>query len=260
MVSVTIDCEEWNAPFLRGIKDRDTNNTSFSKEGNTALLQLFRKHNIKATFFITGYYAEREPEDVRRIAAEGHEIACHGYEHFYRRRAFEIEKDVRKGKAVLEKISGLKVLGFRAPQAQYSPQLLSVLDKAGFRYDSSLHPAFLPGYYNHSNLPMHIHRPAQLSIIEIPVGVMPFCRLPIVWMFMRNIGVWWTQLGVNSLYRKNINPTIYVHSWEFRKIENKNVPFYFRRRTGRVFLKMLEDFIVRNKKKGRTFSRLCDTI
>jgi len=260
MVSITIDCEEWNSPHLRGKQDPDHNNTRFSRLGNEKLLALFRKHNIKATFFITGFYADHEPEDVQRIAAEGHEIACHGYEHHYRNRVFDIETDVKKAKETLERISGTKVVGFRSPQAQYSQKLLEVLDQAGFVYDSSLHPAYLPGYYNHRHLPLNIHKPSTLAITEIPVAVMPRSRLPIVWMFMRNLGVWYTQLGVNALVKKNINPNLYFHSWEFTKMRSKTVPFYFTRHTGQRFVRMLEKFIILNKKKGREFVTLGETV
>ena len=253
-ILLTIDCEEWNSPFLRGKKDPDHNTTFFSRLGNEKLLALFRKHNIKATFFITGVYAEREREDVQRIASEGHEIACHGYEHHYRGRVFDIAADVRQGKKVLEKITGQKVLGFRAPQAQYSEDLLRILDKAGFEYDSSLHPAFLPGYYNYSSMPLQVHSPISgLKIREVPVAVMPGIRLPIVWMFMRLLGARYTQLGVNGLVKKGINPILYFHSWEFTSMNSKLVPFYFTWRTGDQFVNMLEKFIVLNKKKGREF-------
>ena len=259
MVSITVDCEEWNSPALRGKEDSDNNNTEFSRKGNEKLLELFAKNNVKATFFVTGFYAEREPESVRKIAEMGHEIACHGYEHHYRRRVFDVLEDVKKGKEVIEKITGVVVKGFRAPQVQYSEKLLRVLDDVGFVYDSSLHPAFLPGYYNNKKFPLKIHHPIEgLKIKEIPVGVMPISRLPIVWMFMRNIGAWWTQLGVNGLLRRGVNPNIYVHSWEFTEMKSKHVPFYFTRKTGGDFLKILERFIVKNKKKG--FKALLETI
>ncbi len=261
MVSITIDCEEWNSPYLRGKEDSDNFSTAFSREGNMALLALFAKHDIKATFFITGFFAQREPENVRQILKDGHEIACHGYEHHYRNRSFDIEKDVIKAKEILEQITQKKIKGFRAPQATYSEELLRILDKCGFIYDSSLHPAYLPGYYNNRKAPLHIHKPLpNSSLLEIPVAVMPKTRLPIVWMFMRNIGVWWTQRGINALVKRKINPVIYVHSWEFVPLISKGVPFYFKRKTGEPFLKMLEKFIILNKKRGQEFYRLDQTI
>ena len=261
MVSITIDCEEWNSPFLRGRKDKDHNDTSFSRRGNEILLELFRKHDLKATFFITGYFAEREPEQVKHIFEDGHEVAAHGYEHHYRGREFDMDADVRRVKKVLEKITGAKVKGFRSPQAQYSLELLKLLDKAGYVYDSSLHPAYLPGYYDYSKKSLRIHKPIPvLKVIEIPVAVMPRWRLPIVWMFMRIFGVWYTQLGVDALERRGINANLYFHSWEFFPMKNKNVPFYFTFRTGGRFVRMLDRFILINKRKGRKFVRLDETV
>lgn len=260
MVSITIDCEEWNSPFLRGKKDKDHNDTSFSRRGNEILLELFRKHGVKATFFVTGYFAEREPDHVRRLVEEGHEVAAHGYEHHYRGREFDMLKDVKKAKKVLEKITGLRVKGFRSPQAQYSTELLRVLDKAGFEYDSSLHPAYLPGYYNHSNKPLRIHKPiADLKIVEIPVAVIPKWRLPIVWMFMRIFGVRYAQFGVDRLERRGVNANLYFHSWEFVPMRSKNVPFFFTFRTGKKFVGMLDRFIVINKKRWK-FVRLDESL
>ncbi|PIN76100.1 hypothetical protein COV17_03320 [Candidatus Woesearchaeota archaeon CG10_big_fil_rev_8_21_14_0_10_36_11] len=260
MISITIDCEEWNSPYLRGRHDIDNFNTQFSYDGNTQLLKLFSKHNVHATFFITGYYAEQHPSDVLRIFKAGHEIACHGYEHHYRNRKFNLAEDVMKGKKIIEKIIGTKIVGFRAPQVQYSLRLLEVLDSLGFTYDSSLHPAYLPGYYNNRTFPIKPHSFPYLKIKEIPVAVYPFTRLPIVWMFMRNLGVWWTQRAVNKLCRRGINPVLYFHSWEFVSMKSDNVSFLFTRNTGVRFVNMLEKFIVINKKKGRKFGKVKELI
>ncbi len=237
------------------------------------MLALFQKHGVKATFFITGFYAEREPADVRRIAAAGHEIAAHGYEHHYRGRVpagagitagadsnFNLRKDVQKAKEVLEGISGQPVKGFRAPQAQYSQHLLQVLEEAGYDYDSSLHPAYLPGYYNHRRQRLQMHMPPGRKIIEVPVAVMPRSRLPIVWMFMRNLGTWWTQRGVEALLRRGISPNLYFHSWEFTEMRCRQLPGYFTRNTGKKFLRMMEKFITLNKSRRREFVPLGDIL
>jgi len=262
MVSITIDCEEWNSPYLRGKKDPDNFNTAFSRMGNQNLLKLFKKHNIKATFFITGFYAEREKESLKQITEEGHEIASHGYEHHYRKNPkLNLESDIQKSKRILEKISQQKIIGFRTPQMQYSQKLLYILEKLGFKYDSSLHPAFLPGYYCNQSSPLKIHQPiSHLKIKEIPTAVMPLTRLPIAWMFMRNLGLSYTQLAIDGLIKRNINPNLYVHSWEFTKVKSKHVPFYFTRNTGKKFLRLMDKFITANLKKNRTFLRLKDII
>lgn len=249
MIALTIDCEEWNSPLLRGRIVKENNNTDFSREGNKNLLRLLDKHKIKATFFITGYFAEREKEQVKEILKRGHEIACHGYSHFYRNnKDLNIENDVKKSKKVIEKIINKKVLGFRAPQMRFSFELIKILDKQGFKYDSSIHPAFLPGYYYNFNYPLNIYKPIkELKIKEIPAASMPFLRLPINWIFMRNLGYRWTSLGINALLKRNITPVLYFHSWEFTEIKSKNVSFLFIRNTGKKFCLELEKLLNRFK-------------
>lgn len=258
MIALTIDCEQWNSPLLRGKDVAENNNTQFSKKGNEHILRILDKFKIKATFFVTGYFAEREPAQVKKIFSKGHEIACHGYNHFYRgNKKFDLEEDILKSKRIIEDIIGKKIIGFRAPQLQFSLMLLKILNKAGFRYDSSLHPAFFPGVCNNARYPIGIYKPID-DLFEIPLGVMPFTRLPISWVFMRNIGNWWTKLGCSMLLSKNIVPNLYVHSWEFIEMKSEYVPFYFTRNTGKVFCRKLEDFIGFFGKQK--FIRLCDIL
>lgn len=254
MIALTIDCEQWNAPLLRGIETSENNNTDYSKKGNLELLRILDELKIKATFFVTGFFAEKEPEQVRNIFEKGHEVASHGYSHFYRHSNFskgELEKDILKSKEKIEKVIKKRVIGFRSPQLQYSEELIRILDKTGFKYDSSLHPAFVPGYYNNLSASLSIHRPIKnLKIKEIPIGVIPYIRQPISWVWMRCIGNWWTGIGVNALLRRKISPVVYFHSWEFTKIKSRHVPFYFRYRTGGRFAESFSSFIKTYKKEG----------
>lgn len=252
-MAITIDCEQWNAPLLRGIRASENNNTSYSNQGNLKLFRILDDLRIKATFFVTGYFAEKEPEQLKCILEGGHEIASHGYNHFYRGGGItkeDLEKDILKSKEKIEKIIKKKVVGFRAPQLQYSNKLIKILDRLGFKYDSSLHPALVPGYYVNISAPLGIHKPfPNLKIREIPIGVIPYIRQPIGWVWMRCIGNWWTDIGVNALLKQGIDPVIYVHSWEFTKIKSKNVPFYFKYRTGKNFSKRFAGFIKHHKEE-----------
>lgn len=244
MLSLTIDCEQWNCPLLEGKKVKENNETSFSKKGNEIILDLFDKYNIKTTFFVTGYFAEKEPEQVKLIKEKGHEIACHGYNHFYRgNKNLDIKQDIIKAKGVLEKIIGENIKGFRAPQMQYSKKLIKILDDLNFKYDSSLHPCYLPGYYNNLTKPVKIFKPIENScIVEIPASVSPF-RLPISWLFIRLFGINRTIACCKNLLKKKIIPVLYVHSWEFIKMESKYVPFYYNFRTGKPLVKDIEKLI-----------------
>ncbi|RMG88820.1 MAG: polysaccharide deacetylase, partial [Candidatus Dadabacteria bacterium] len=115
-------------------------------ERNTErVLELLGAFGVRATFFVLGWVAERCPGLVRRIAAAGHEIACHGYGHrrvtTLTREAFR--DDVRRAKGLLEDLAGVAVRGYRAPSYSIGPTTLWAFDElveAGFTYDSSVFP------------------------------------------------------------------------------------------------------------------------
>lgn len=115
-------------------------------ESNTnRVLDLFAEAGVRATFFMLGWVAERYPELVRRILAEGHELASHGYQHIlvHRQTPVEFRRDVSKTKALLEDIGGIEVRGYRA--ASYSINgdtlwALQILPEVGYRYSSSIYP------------------------------------------------------------------------------------------------------------------------
>ncbi len=115
------------------------------------LLSRMRAHGARGTFFILGCVAERHPALVRRLAEEGHEVASHGWDH---RRVGQLTPDefrtqVRDSRALLEDLSGEKVLGYRAPSfsiVRGREWALEILLEEGYLYDSSLYPVRRPGY------------------------------------------------------------------------------------------------------------------
>ncbi len=244
MIALTIDCEQWNCPLLEGNNAEENGNTFFSKEGNEILLNLLDKYNIKATFFVSGYFAEKEPEQVKLIKNKGREIACHGYNHYYRgNKNLNLKEDIIKAKKILENITKENIKGFRAPQLQYSMKLIEILDNLGFEYDSSLHPLYLPGCYNNLGKPIKIFKPVEnRNITEIPLSVSPL-KLPISWMFIRLFGINRTIACCKKLLKKKITPVLYFHSWEFIKMKSKYVPFYYNYRTGEPFRENVEKLI-----------------
>jgi len=109
------------------------------------LLGLFSTAKVRATFFTLGWIAERHPDMVRRITAEGHELASHGYDH---KRVDELEplafrEDIRRAKGTLEDITGVPVIGYRAPTFSISARnqwAYEVLENQGYSYSSSSYP------------------------------------------------------------------------------------------------------------------------
>ena len=106
-------------------------------------LSLLARHETKATFFTLGWVAERFPHLVRKIVADGHELASHGHEHVRvgQQTPEEFREDVKRSKGLLEDIAGSQVLGYRAASYSIDARTLWALDilgELGFRYSSSI--------------------------------------------------------------------------------------------------------------------------
>lgn len=120
-------------------------NRPTSPANRTRNSQLATRNPIKATFFILGWIAERYPGLVRDIAAQGHEVASHGYRHelVTNQTPDEFRTDVAKTKKMLEDITGEEVVGYRASTYSIMKKTLwalRVLAEEGYRYDSSIFP------------------------------------------------------------------------------------------------------------------------
>lgn len=109
------------------------------------LLEIFREHAVRATFFIPAWDAERIGQLVEVILAAGHEVAAHGYAHEDHSRLGEDERAVlEKAHHLLTELTGRAPIGWRAPGGRLSPQTLGHLVDLGYRYDASFHDDDLP--------------------------------------------------------------------------------------------------------------------
>ena len=122
---------------------RDETGLKVLKEGMPLLLDLYEKHNIKSTFFFTGYIAKLYPEIVKMILPYGHEVASHGMSHI-KSNGFDVmslEKQIRhlkESKKLLEDISGQEVISFRAPALRVSQNTVHALVESRYKIDSSV--------------------------------------------------------------------------------------------------------------------------
>ncbi len=140
------------------------------------ILALLDEHGTKATFFTLGWIAERYPEIVRRIVAEGHELASHGYGH--ERASEQTESaffsDINLAKLILEDLVGTEVKGYRAPSfsiGQNNLWAFECLERAGYRYSSSIYP-IQHDHYGMPDAPRHAHSVGGL--LEIPATTLRF--------------------------------------------------------------------------------------
>lgn len=152
--AMTVDVEDYYhvAAFANVIKPADWEQWPSRVEENTdRLLQLFDDTNIKITFFILGWVAERYPELVKRIHNQGHEIASHGYSHqlIYKQTPAIFREETASSKHILEGLIHTPVTGYRAASYSITRKSLWALDilaELGFTWDSSIFPTHHDNY------------------------------------------------------------------------------------------------------------------
>lgn len=188
------------------------------------LLDLLKEHDAHGTFFVLGWVAVHCPDLVREIAREGHEIASHGWEHqrVTTQRPADFRSTVRRTKDRLEELTGVPVLGFRAPSYSIVPGYewaLDILIEEGYRYDSSLFPIRRPGGYGYPGTAPHPHWIQRRSgrIAEFPPATLR--RLGFSFpagggAYFRVLPYALTQTALHDCERRNMPGTFYVHPWE----------------------------------------------
>ncbi len=146
--ALTIDVEDYfQVAAFFGVIDRDDWGKWPSRvDTNTRrILDLLDEHDARATFFVLGWVAERQPDLVREIARRGHEVGCHGFSHrfIYEQSEAEFRAETQRAKALLEDITGDPVRGYRAASysiTEASCWALETIRASGFEYDSSVFP------------------------------------------------------------------------------------------------------------------------
>jgi len=145
----TVDVEDWfHIPGSRKGQNVDEWKSlpSYVSKNFRIMLDIFAAKKVRVTCFFLGWVAEHFPELVKEASHQGHEIACHGYSHglVYEMTPEEFLDDIRKAKDIIENITGLPVLGYRAPcfsVTKDTPWFFDKLLQAGYRFDSSVFPA-----------------------------------------------------------------------------------------------------------------------
>lgn len=254
MILLSFDIEEFDMPYEYGKIIDFKDQIGISKIGTAIILDLLRKNNIKATFFSTVVFAQNAPELIEQIKSEGHEIASHTYYHS----KFETA-DLKKSKEALELQTGLKVNGFRMPRMQPVDEL--EIYKAGYTYNSSINPTYLPGRYNN----LHISRTYYFDnkVLQIPASVTPLFRFPLFWLSFHNLNLKLYQLLARWTFKKDGYLNIYFHPWEFTDLDKKevyNFPKYVSKNSGNNMTKRVNDFIVHMKNKKYEFGTIGEFI
>ncbi|MDD5275075.1 MAG: DUF3473 domain-containing protein [Methylovulum sp.] len=180
--AMTVDVEDYFqvSAFESSIDKSQWDILPHRVEANThKILDLFAERDVKATFFTLGWIAERYPELIKRIIRDGHELACHGYEHIRvtEQTPVQFRKDVVRAKQILQELSGKSVNGYRAASYSIGAEnlwALDVLQEEGFTYSSSIYPV-KHDLYGMPDAPRFIYRPiANADFKEIPITTLRF--------------------------------------------------------------------------------------
>lgn len=252
MILLSFDIEEFDMPFeyKREISFQDQ--ITISEQGTNHILDLLDKHQIKATFFSTVVFAQNAPGVISRIIKNGHELASHGYYHS----TFE-SAHLAASKIALEELSGNKINGYRMPRMMPVNEI--ELSKAGYLYNSSINPTWLPGRYNNLSKPRTIF--SQAGILQLPASVSPVLRFPLFWLSFHNIPLRVYQWLARKTHKKDGYLNIYFHPWEFTDLNDRDrfgFPAYVSRNSGSVMIQRMDLFIQHLKSKGLDFSTISD--
>jgi len=214
------------------------------------LLELFEEFGVKATFFTLGYIGEKFPNLIKKIYDKGHEIGSHSYSHIDLRKVSkdEAERDIVKSIEVLEKITGEKLLGFRAPFFSINHNNFWVFDvlRKYFKYDSSVFPVKMP-LYGLPDAPTQIYHPAKNDItkndeneefIEIPpltYRLFSLIKLPMAGGFhFRFFPYFLIKKGFKNSIEQKKPVMFYIHPKDLDKnmpkVETYSWHFYYGKR------------------------------
>ncbi len=257
---MSVDLEDYycDLPFSEWLKfePRIEQNTHI-------ILDLFDKYDVKATFFTLGYIGEKFPDLIKKIHDRGHEIASHSYSHIDLRKSTKenVEKDLLKSIKILEKITGKKINGFRAPFFSLDEKSFWAMQIIGkyFKYDSSIFPTKTPLYGN-PDAPRFQYKPSlenptikddNSDIMEIPMATYKFPlirNIPIAGGFyLRFLPYFLIKKGIKKMNSSSNRAMIYIHPKDLDekmpKIKEYNWYYYYNLKGGlKKFEKLLQDF------------------
>lgn len=215
--ALTIDLEDWPVAVLgphHEISHRVVDNT-------LRLLNILRRHEVCATFFVLTRVAEKFPDLIREVARDGHEIASHGHAHqlLTRMTPDEFRRDVQTSIEILERLTFTRPLGYRAPafsivrQTRWAGPILAEL---GFTYDSSIFP-IRHRRYGIPDAPRGIHRWSNCDLIEIPPATLRMAGVNIPIAGGGYFRLWpreFISRSIARLNRENTPAVLYLHPYE----------------------------------------------
>ena len=192
-------------------------------EQNTCkILTMLAEHSTQATFFTLAWVAERYPSLVTKIVDQGHELACHGYEHIRvsEQTPEQFRLDINRSKKILEDLSGKEVIGYRAASYSINSKNLwahDVLLEEGFKYSSSIYPV-KHDLYGIPDAPRFCYKPIKNSdFLEIPISTVTIGNKNMPCGgggFFRFYPYFLSKWAFNKINKDQQSAIFYCHPWE----------------------------------------------
>jgi hypothetical protein len=236
---LTYDVEEFDWRLGGGRPLPASEQVRITADGLRKLLPIHDRHDAKATFFVTGVFADAEPALLSELAGAGHEVAVHGLEHAddYANLAPTTAIDrLKRARQSVESASGQEAVGMRTPRLRHCHGF--VVRDAGFTYDASPHPTWIPGRYFGLRFSRKPWR--EEGIIKVPISVIPGLRVPVSWMWFQFVGPRLGLTGIRLALLRAPYLHLYFHPWEAVSLGPLGAPPPFSLHTGGAFLDLLE--------------------
>ncbi|NYT13328.1 MAG: polysaccharide deacetylase family protein [Candidatus Methanofastidiosa archaeon] len=186
-------------------------------QGIPILLSIFKEHNVKATFLVTGEVADNRPDILNKIYQNGHEIGSHSYHHksIKAQTATEIQNEITLSTKAIENVIGERPVSFRAPGHSACNDLMTILHENGYLVEAS---ADKINYYPYHPDENDWTLEGNMSILRVPVSHTPSYFYPPT-TYNRS---WIDCFNKVVSSQSDKNPKIVViglHPWELVEIE-----------------------------------------
>lgn len=243
-ILLSFDVEEFDMPLEYQFNISPEEQIKVGKLGLDKLMPLLADPTIQSTLFTTANFANHYPDSIKALS-EKHEIASHSFYHS----SYSAEH-LKLSRERLSAIINKEVVGLRMPRMKQVP-VVDIIE-AGYAYDASIHPTWLPGRYNNLHLPKNLYK--QEGLIRIPASVSSFCRIPLFWLSFKNFPYsFYLALAIHSLKTEGFL-SLYFHPWEFVDISAYGLPKYTTRGCQSRLFDKLNRLITDLKKHGEFIS------
>lgn len=240
-ILLSLDVEEFDIPEEYGqTLDPDTK-IQVSGAGLKKVLDLLDSLDITVTCFTTVFFAKNQPDLMRRII-DRHELASHGVSH-----SGLHADDFSASRLALETLSGREVCGFRKPRLGKVDS--EEVKAAGYLYNSSENPIYLPGRYMNFFKPRLPHISAGL--VNLPISCSPVIRYPLFWLSFKNSPEWLYREMSRWTLRNDGYLNIFFHSWEFADLTPWQLPRFVKYPSGEHMLIKFEKYLTWLNQQGR---------